>query len=222
MQHIFQFGGSRTWVFLPFWKISNHQSSQTKQFTNSQSLHEDPASKTRSKHLQPSFFHHMFFLFQLPILSFMVLLHEIANYNPNTFLKNRIGEQLSSQRFHTDTHIRFIHRYSLPKEAVQPSLGLFFLYSSLNVAIFIFSHAFQQFSCSTFFFGGGKSAVAVIFGGSCPIHPSKLSVGRWTTDPAVRLGTAFLLGGLTRSRKRCLTGNFQWSCWYRWFYLRFV
>ena len=205
MQHIFQFGGSRTWVFLPFWKISNHQSSQTKQFTNSQSLHEDPASKTRSKHLQPSFFHHMFFLFQLPILSFMVLLHEIANYNPNTFLKNRIGEQLSSQRFHTDTHIRFIHRYSLPKEAVQPSLGLFF-----PVQFFEWSYLHLQPCIPTifffhFFFGGWrKSAVAVIFRGSCPIHPSKLSVGRWT-DPAVRLGTAFLLGGLTRSRKRCLT-----------------
>ena len=183
MQHIFQFGGSRTWVFLPFWKISNHQSSQTKQFTNSQSLHEDPASKTRSKHLQPSFFRHMFFLFQLPILSFMVLLHEIANYNPNTFLKNRIGEQLSSQRFHTDTHIRFIHRYSLPKEAVQPSLGLFFPVQFFECRYLHLKPCIPTIFLFHFFLVEKISSCSY-FWGELSHTPPPYPVGRWTTDPA--------------------------------------
>lgn len=173
MQHIFQYGWSRTWVFLPFWKISNHQSSQTKQFTNSQSLHEDPASKTRSKHLQPSFFHHMFFLFQLPILSFMFLLHEIANYNPNTFLKNRIGDDWRTT-FKSKVPHRYPHSLYTPsfptKRSCTAQPRTFFSCTVLWMELASFSESIPTIFFFHFFGGGRKSAVAVIFGGGDLSH----------------------------------------------------
>ena len=131
-QPMFEYGRSRTRVFLPF--LEDIQPPIiTKQTVHKLSIFaliaaEDPASKsfrTLSKHLQPSFTT----CFSFPCLSFMFLLHEIAHYyNPCRYLFEESDWKTTSK---SEVSHR-ISQHSLKKHRVFPNQDRSFPYASLN------------------------------------------------------------------------------------------